>query len=73
MCGDEGEVGAMSDLVELGSLDELATRFEELAKAARDRIKPTTPNVRKALLREQAITWERAAEIVRGSIIVTKG
>jgi hypothetical protein len=63
----------MTDLMELGSLDELADLFEQRARAARDRIGPKTPNMRKALLREQATIWERAAAIVRGSIIVTKG
>jgi hypothetical protein len=55
------------------SIDELAALFEQRAKAARDQIKSKTPNMRIALLREQARTWEEAATIVRGSIIVTKG
>jgi hypothetical protein len=63
----------MSNLTEIGSLEELATRFEELAKTARNRIGSWTPNMRKALLREQANTWERAASMVRGTTIVTKG
>jgi hypothetical protein len=55
------------------SIDELAALFEQRAKAARDQIKSKTPNMRIALLREQARTWEEAATIVRGSITVTKG
>jgi hypothetical protein len=62
----------MSDVVEIGSIDELAALFEQRARAARDQIKPTTPNMRIALLREQARIWEEAARIVRGSIIVTR-
>ena len=59
----------MSDLMEIGSLDELAALFEGRARAARDRIKPATPNMRVALLREQAATWEDAAALVRGTIM----
>jgi hypothetical protein len=62
----------MSDVMEIGSIEELAELFEQRAKAARDRIGPQTPNMRIALLREQARIWEDAARTARGSIIVTK-
>jgi hypothetical protein len=63
----------MSDIMEGRSIEELATLFEQRAKAARDAIKPATPNMRLALLRERANTWEEAARIVRATVIVTKG
>jgi hypothetical protein len=44
----------MTDVIELGSIEELAALFEQRAKAARDRIGLHTPNMRIALLREQA-------------------
>jgi hypothetical protein len=56
----------MSDVMEIGSIEELAALFEQRAKAARDRIGPQTPNMRIALLREQARIWEDAARAVRG-------
>jgi hypothetical protein len=65
-----GEV--MTDVIELGSIEELAALFEQRAKAARDRIGLHTPNMRIALLREQARIWEDAARTVRGITIVTK-
>jgi hypothetical protein len=65
-----GEV--MTDVIELGSMEELAALFEQRAKAARDRIGLHTPNMRIALLREQARIWEDAARTVRGITIVTK-
>jgi hypothetical protein len=65
-----GEV--MTDVIELGSMEELAALFEQRAKAARDRIGLHTPNMRIALLREQARVWEDAARTVRGITIVTK-
>jgi hypothetical protein len=37
------EIGFMTDLMELGSLDELADLFEQRTRAARDRIGPATP------------------------------
>jgi hypothetical protein len=39
----------MSDVMEIGSIEELAELFEQRAKAARDRIGPQTPNMRIAL------------------------
>ena len=65
-----GEV--MTDMIELGSIQELVALFEQRAKAARDRIGSHTPNMRIALLREQARIWEDAARTVRGITIVTK-
>jgi hypothetical protein len=62
--GSEGQV--MSDVREIGSMDELAAIFEQRADAARESIKPRTPNMRIALLREQARIWEEAARIARG-------
>jgi len=62
----------MSDIAEISSLHELAEHFEARARAARDAIKPHTPNMRIALLREQARIWEEAARVVRKSLIVTK-
>jgi hypothetical protein len=62
----------MSDIAEIGSLHELAEHFETRARAARDAIKPHTPNMRIALLREQARVWEEAARVVRESLIATK-
>jgi hypothetical protein len=58
----------MSDETTRSSLDELAGLFEVRARAARDAIKPTTVNMRIALLRERASVWEEAARIVRASI-----
>jgi hypothetical protein len=62
----------VTDVIELGSIEELAALFEQRAKAARDRIGLHTPNMRIALLREQARIWEDAARTVRGITIVTK-
>jgi hypothetical protein len=56
----------MSDVREIGSMEELAAIFEQRADAARESIKPRTPNMRIALLREQARIWEEAARIARG-------
>lgn len=67
--GKAAKGGAMRDLTEIGSLDELAALFEERAKAARESIKPATPNIRIALLREQARIWGEAAAIVRRTIM----
>ena len=55
----------MSDVTQRSMLDETASVFEQRAKAARDQIKPATPNMRIALLREQARIWEEAARLVR--------
>jgi hypothetical protein len=50
----------------------MAEHFEARARAARDAIKPHTPNMRIALLREQARIWEEAARVVRDSLTVTE-
>jgi hypothetical protein len=56
----------MSDVREIGSMEELAAIFEQRADEARESIKPRTPNMRIALLREQARIWDEAARIARG-------
>jgi hypothetical protein len=55
----------MKDMMDAGPIEELAALFEQRAKAARDRIGPQTPNMRIAMLREQARIWEDAARTVR--------
>jgi hypothetical protein len=63
----------MSDIAKkIGSLQEMAEHFQARARAARDAIKPHTPNMRIALLREQARIWEEAARVVRDSLTVTE-
>jgi hypothetical protein len=63
----------MSDIAKkIGSLHEMAEQFEARARAARDAIKPHTPTMRIALLREQARIWEEAARVVRDSLTVTE-
>jgi hypothetical protein len=63
----------MTDVREIGSMEELAALFEQRAKAAREKIRPETPNMRIALLREQARVWEEAARIARDSIAGRRG
>jgi hypothetical protein len=58
----------MSDVTQRSFLDELAALFEGRARAARDAIRPATPNMRITLLREQARIWEEAARLLRETI-----
>jgi hypothetical protein len=63
----------MADVRESGPIEELAAVFEQRANAARESIKRQTPNMRIALLREQARIWEEAARIARDSIAGRRG